>query len=155
MYGDMPARVRIEMHGRVALIAHPLDTACVVKRWVTDTAPSQAPVVVIPFKRWERLESRIPRQLREPNAPKYPALWLELAEALLVKYPEDASAARSARYLLSLAKGERARGSLPDLMWHASQKNHGEIEAIANTLYEPIILDEMWPAARLAVVLAP
>ena len=147
---DLPNGVNVETVGWPPA-PHPLDVVVVVKRWVTDPAPSQDPVLVLPHGRLSQLPGPVPVSLRPPKAPKYPLQWLGLAQELIRIYPADESMRRAAKYLLDLSSGTRGQGALPALPWHSAARGDPELVAMAQAMFTPIALKQLWPAARLTV----
>ena len=147
---DLPNGVNVETVGWPPA-PHPLDVVVVVKRWVTDPAPSQDPVLVLPHGRLSQLPGPVPVSLRPPKAPKYPLQWLGLAQELIRIYPADESMRRAAKYLLDLSSGTRGQGALPALPWHSAAQGDPELVAMAQAMFTPIALQQLWPAARLTV----
>ena len=142
---DLPPEAHVEeLRGHPR---HPLDVVCLVKRNLTDSALSQQPMVFWPWSR--NMQAAVPRALRQPKPPRYVTEWLELAQALLSIRPGDRGVQRAAAYLLELAQGQRGLGDPPGLPWHEGAS------VDLNLLPEssvPIVLAELWPAARLKVV---
>ena len=105
------------------LLATDLDDVVVItKRYASDTAASQSPVLVLPQAFLSRLGSRIPQTARPPR--ETPAArrqsWLDLAQILLDQ-PEAAltgDVMRSVQYLHMVGSGQYPPVSFEPLPWH-------------------------------------
>jgi hypothetical protein len=123
---------------------HPLDVACVLKRWVADQAPCQAPVLVLPFLRMSRLPA-LPVALRARLPPKHSKEWLDLAESLL-NLLGTVSATVTARYLIQLARGQLG-GVPPDMPFHRDGRPAVENAVLALLRQGPALTRQLLPVA--------
>ena len=120
----MPTHLVISADGRGArgLPIDPDDVVVITKRYVSDSAASQAPVLVLPQSFLGRLNSWIPQTVRPPR--ETPAArrqsWLDLAQMLLAQ-PEatlTAEVMQSVNYLIMVGSGKFPPVSLEPLPWH-------------------------------------
>ncbi len=107
---------------------HPLDVILVPKHRLWSHSIAQRPCVALSFQCISSLTTRLPTSLRLPTNPTYRLAknWLDLAKELLRLYPHDERIARTARYLVSLAQGQRCRGPLQDLPHFRSSRTDQE-----------------------------
>ena len=120
----MPTHLVISADGRGArgLATDPDDVVVITKRYASDTAASQSPVLVLPQAFLSRLGSRIPQTARPPR--ETPAArrqsWLDLAQILLDQ-PEAAltgDVMRSVQYRHMVGSGQYPPVSFEPLPWH-------------------------------------
>ena len=126
---DVPSTWRLSEADGGAHAQHPLDVVLAAKQHIWSSQVCRL-IVVFPFYVFRGLATPAPTTLRPPNPPGANAeVWLSLGQELCKVYPRDARVARTARYLLSLARGERAQEPLPALPWFNSAR--GDQECIA------------------------
>ena len=114
---DVPNTWRISELDGPGHEQHALDVVLVAKQHVWSTQACRL-VVAFPFYVLRGFATPSPTTLRPPKPPGENAeVWLNLGMELCRVYPRDARVARTARYLLSLAQGERAQEPLPALPW--------------------------------------
>lgn len=127
---DVPTTWRLSEADGGGHAQHPLDVVLVAKQHIWSSQVCRL-IVVFPFYVLRGLATPSPTTLRPPNPPGANAeVWLSLGQELCKVYPRDARVARTARYLLSLARGERAQEPLPELPWfnmaRGDQEFHGK-----------------------------
>ena len=152
----MPSQFSINAQGRGArdLQPHPNDVICVTKRFCSDTAASQRPVLILPQSFLQRLPSSLPLTLRpqKPVPAERRASWLELASVLLRQRPlEGARLVRAVSYLKAVATGQSRPQNvgLSPLPWHERAKQPDLLEGVADLSSFPRLLPVAAFKARL------
>ena len=141
----MHLKITSSGRGAANLRESPDDVACITKRYASDSAASQRPVLVLPQAFLSRLPSRLPETARPDKVTPADkrASWLQLAETLLLQKPlPDIKLARCVAYLQWVGSGRGAPegASFEPLPWHANPKDgHGAGPLNVNSTFAKLL----------------